>query len=168
MANKKGNKGLAKGVSEEAALRRPKSLDMRIGGLSYRDIGRQLGVSYETARIDVKTILKETLDEAKEEAEELRQIEVERLDILWNKWFARAIGSKELKIMPDKDAALRCLQIMKRRAELLGLDMPQKHEVALTMKSFDEIVQERRSERGLEIKGNGKLQIERGKDEDGK
>lgn len=64
----------------------------------------------------------------------------------------------------DKDGHLARL-IIKDIRDLYGIDAPKELNVGVTLKSFDEIVQERRSERGLEIKGNGKLQIESGKDE---
>lgn len=64
----------------------------------------------------------------------------------------------------DKDGHLARL-IIKDIRDLYGIDAPKELNVGVTLKSFDDIVQERRSERGLEIKGNGKLQIEGAKDE---
>ena len=134
-----GNVGGRKGQDTVAALRRPESLKLRIIGLSWRQIGQQLKVNHETARSDVRTALKETLDGSKFDADEYRELELQRLDQLWARYFPLALGGKQPdykdeegklvigeKFAPDSNAAWRCLQISKRRSELMGLDMPAK------------------------------------------
>jgi len=132
-----GNVGGRKGQDTVAALRRPESLRLRIIGLSWRQIGRQLKVDHNTARSDVKTALKETLDSSKPDTDLYRELELERLDQLWSRYFPLALGGKQPDFQdedgktvkgetfaPDSNAAWRCLQISKRRSELMGLDMP--------------------------------------------
>ena len=93
---------------------------LRIQGFSYRQIGKELKISHEQARNDVKNILQQTLDNCRESVEELRQLENERLDQLWAKFFQMAIDDGDLH------AAHRCISISKSRRELNGLDMPQR------------------------------------------
>ena len=132
-----GNPTNRKGQDTIAALRRPECLKLRIIGLSWRQIGHQLDINHETARNDVKTILRENLDSNKPETEEYRELELERLDQLWTRYFPLALGGKQPDykdedgetvkgetFAPDSNAAWRCLQISKRRSELMGLDMP--------------------------------------------
>ena len=138
MAKKKKKPiGTPKGQVELAVLRSVDSLRLRIIGLSWRQIGAQLNVSHETARQDVKNALKATIGSIQIEADEYRELELERLDQLWARYFPLALGGKrpdypdkdgEIVIgetfAPDTNAAWRCLQISKRRSELMGLDMP--------------------------------------------
>ena len=131
------NVGARKGQDAVAALRRPESLKLRIIGLSWRQIGQQLQINHMTARSDVRTILKENLDSNRPETDEYRELELQRLDQLWSRYFPLALGGKQPDykdeegktvkgdtFAPDSNAAWRCLQISKRRSELMGLDMP--------------------------------------------
>ena len=132
-----GNVGGRKGQDVVAAIRRPECLRLRIIGLSWRQIGHQLDINHETARSDVRTALKETLEGSKFDADLYRELELERMDQLWSRYFPLALGGKQPDYQdeegktvkgdtfaPDSNAAWRCLQISKRRSELLGLDMP--------------------------------------------
>ena len=131
------NVGGRKGQDVVAALRRPESLRLRIIGLSWRQIGKQLQINHMTARSDVKTILRETLDSSKFEADEYRELELLMLDQLLSRYLPLALGGKQPDhkdeegktvkgevYAPDSNAAWRCMQISKRRSELRGLDMP--------------------------------------------
>jgi hypothetical protein len=91
-----------------------KALELRRAGLTYDQIGKQLGLVKVHAWRLVQAALISTLQEP---ADAVRALEVERLDALWVKWFPRAQKH-------DKDAAGVCLKIMERRARLLGLDAP--------------------------------------------
>jgi len=98
---KKKRIGTPKGQVEIAVLRSVDSLRLRIIGLSWRQIGAQLNVSHETARKDVKNALKATIGSIQIEADEYRELELERLDQLWARYFPLALGGKQ----PDyKDA----------------------------------------------------------------
>ena len=63
----------------EVLARQLKALEYRIGGWSYRKIGEKLGISYEQVRRDVDGELKRLADENLDKADELRQLELERL-----------------------------------------------------------------------------------------
>jgi hypothetical protein len=111
------------GQAEAAAARRQKSLDLRIAGARYRQIGAQLGVSYQTAYRDVQTALGELASLQSGKAEKLRELEVERCDKLTLALWPKARTGNE-------KAARAVLAVMDRRAKLLGLDAPTKLEHA--------------------------------------
>ena len=102
-------------VKLRAAERRIESLRLRKRGLTYSQIGEKLGVSSRTAYGDVKTELEKIRKVCSEEAELVREIELQRLDELW-----RVANTAALK--GDLKAIDRCLRIQERRAKLLGLD----------------------------------------------
>lgn len=90
-----------------------RALELRKGGVSYAFIASELGyASPSGAHKAVMSALKKTLQEP---ADELRQLEVERLDALLAVMWSR-------KSIPDFTD--RILKIMERRAKLLGLDAP--------------------------------------------
>jgi hypothetical protein len=110
---------MANGQRQVDALdRQIEALELRASGMRYQDIADKLG--YKTpggAYKAVKSALVKTLQEP---ADELRTLEVERLDeMLADLW-----PNKHKPIYTD-----RILRIMERRAKLLGLDAPTKTDV---------------------------------------
>lgn len=125
--------------SAAATERRPKALQLRIEGDTYRAIGAKLGVSEATAYQDVKRSLRELNERQAELADELRRLEIERLDDLYNEAHKVLVAVHpfvsngrlfdELTDDGPKLAAIdRMLKVMDRRAKLLGLDAPVKQE----------------------------------------
>jgi hypothetical protein len=109
-----------------AAQRRREALELRMAGATYQDIGEVLGVSKTRAIKAVQEALRELQDLTVEKAEELRSTELARLERLQRVVWQRAIGTAD---QPASDKAVwRVLQIMERRAKLLGLDQPVKVE----------------------------------------
>lgn len=108
-------------VDIEAAERRLKALELRRAGLSYRAIAEQLGCDPSAAYRHVATELQDTREACKEAANELRELELSRLDL-----YLRALMPKILA--GDTKAVMAALGIGKRRAELTGLDAPVKVE----------------------------------------
>jgi hypothetical protein len=111
--------GNHKGNREKAAARRLQALEMRKGGASYGQIGKQLGVSDQQASNDVRRCLDRLGKLADDVAGHLRTMEEARLDALL------------LAVMPQArqgnlGAVDRVVRIMERRAKLLGLDAPTK------------------------------------------
>ena len=102
-----------------ALQRRRDSVSMRLSGMTYSEIAEALGVTKSTVFKHVKAYFAEVQAETKEEGEQLREMEAERLDklqaALW-----------ELAKAGDTSAIDRVLKIMKQRAELLGLEAPKK------------------------------------------
>jgi predicted DNA-binding protein (UPF0251 family) len=120
-----------------AAERRVESLRLRKKGFSYFEIGRRLGVSSRTAHRDVKKHLDEIAQTCTEEAEEVRCIELQRLDELY------VIAWSKIKA-GSETAIDRCLRIQERRAKLLGLDaaMRVEHSGAVGVTIIDDIPRE--------------------------
>ena len=126
MARKKANPG----QSEQAAERRVKAIELRKAGLSYRQIGEQLGVSEQQAWRDVKKALADLAEMEQDHAREYRQLELERLDALLSPLWLRARGRRIQHddgtvedVPPDYAAVDRVMRLMEARRRLLGLDV---------------------------------------------
>jgi hypothetical protein len=104
---------------DRVKARRRDALRLREAGAGYDEIARLLHCSRATAMHHVQRALK---DAQKDPAELLLKLELSRLDRQQRNVWSRALAG-------DLAAADRCLQIMARRAKLLGLDMPSRHEV---------------------------------------
>lgn len=105
-----------------AAEKRARALELRKAGATYDQIARQVGFSERGAAYRaVQTAL---LEITQEPAQEVRQLELERLDaMLLGLWPAARKGKE--------GAVDRVLRIMERRAKLLGLDAPVKADVGV-------------------------------------
>jgi hypothetical protein len=124
----------------EVARRDAEACRLRAQNLSYADIAAELGISKTAAYEGVQRVLAETV---REPADELRQLELMRLDELAQKTrevmnathyvvsqgkvvrLTRA-GAPLEDDAPVLAAVDRLLRIQERRARLLGLDMPQR------------------------------------------
>lgn len=106
----------------QAAEREKAAFALRIAGATYAQIAERLGVTTAGAHKMVKRVLERTRAETNEIADELRRVEVERLDALtltlWKQATAGNLGAVD-----------RVLRVMERRARLLGLDAPAKQDV---------------------------------------
>ncbi len=106
-------------VRIEAYLRAVKALELRKQGLPYRQIAWDL--KYSNANKAREAVLRILDNGAKEPAEEVRALEIERLDSLLAAHWQRAMISVE--------SARFVLTVMERRARLLGLDAPSKIDI---------------------------------------
>lgn len=104
----------------EVAERRKRVLAARLRGESFRAIADREDIAVSTAHQDYQTALS---DIPKPEAEQLRKVEGERLDMLQK-------GVWDAAILGDIDASRQALRIIDRRAKLFGLDAPQKVDVS--------------------------------------
>lgn len=96
------------------AERRNRAVALRRGGMTIREISTELEVAPSTAWADIKVALAEI---PAEDAEQLRQQEVDRLDALQRAiWDAALAGNLH--------ALDRMLKAIDRRCRLLGLDLP--------------------------------------------
>jgi hypothetical protein len=97
------------------------ALALRLGGATYEQIGKAIGVDTSTASRYVSGIMKELKLEG---AEELRRIQFMRLEhMLMLKW---------PEVQEKKDSAMNmALAIMDRQTRLLGLDSPVKSELSI-------------------------------------
>lgn len=110
-------RGAAAGHRERVANRQADALKLRCAGATFAQIGQQLGTSFVTAWRDVRTALDAVVEERNESAQQLRALELERLDRL------------QLRLTPkaergDCEAARVLVRISERRSKLCGLDMP--------------------------------------------
>lgn len=97
------------------------ALELRKAGVAYAQIAERLGYrSSSGAHKAVSSALKATL---REPADELRKLEVARLDAALLAIWRRVQSG-------DERAIDRLLGIMKRRADLLGLDTPARRELS--------------------------------------
>jgi Ni,Fe-hydrogenase III large subunit len=104
----------------KAYERQKEALSLRLVGLSYDAIAERLGFANRSGSFRaVQAALKKTLQEP---ADELRTLELERLDSMLLPLMAQAKKG-------NQGAVDRVLRIMERRAKLLGLDAPTKQEV---------------------------------------
>lgn len=129
-----------------------KALDLRKKGHTYTEIAGKLECARSTACRYVLSELENLADQCREEAGQVRDLELARLDDLYLKaWKALESASALLatSVAPDEhgrdrltdekqymlasralsDAEGRCLNIMERRAKLLGLDAAEKVDV---------------------------------------
>lgn len=98
-----------------AARRSARALELRSKGYTFQRIAAELGYSGKQGAHDaVMRALDATL---REPADEFRLLDLERLDRLWRGFYPRACAG-------DVHATNACLQIMDRRARLLGLYLP--------------------------------------------
>lgn len=95
-----------------------KALELRRGGATYPQIAELMGCAVSGAFQMVQDALRETLQEP---ADEVRHIELERLDLMLRALLPRALNQ-------DDKGQARCaemvLKLMDRRAAYLGLDAP--------------------------------------------
>jgi hypothetical protein len=98
-----------------ATERQAQALDLRGRGLSYREIARRLG--YQGPAGAYKAVASGLDKTLREHSEDVRQLELQRLDALLEGCWSKATTG-------DAKAIRAALRIMERRAKLLGLDAP--------------------------------------------
>jgi hypothetical protein len=108
--------------TEEQAHLDTEALRLRSLGWTYQRIADNIGVTKATAYNRVQRALAAIPAEA---VDEFRRLEMERLDLVLNVAMDKAMsGDKGALFAVD-----RVITIMDRRAKLMGLDAPTKHEV---------------------------------------
>lgn len=100
-----------------AREREHKAMGFRLAGFTYAQIAKELGMSEAGAHKAVTRALKRLNEKLSEQAEELRRMELERLDNMFRVMWSQVLNG-------NQGAVDRALRIMKRRAEMLGLDAP--------------------------------------------
>lgn len=139
MTQKKGHIPARKaGASEKKAERVVQALKLRQRGYTYDDISKALGIAKSIAHGYIKDAMRQLAEEQTAETEQLRALEVARLDemsvqaykVLFAKHFAINGGNVVYHNgaeLPDDTQTLRAidrlLKISERRAKLLNLDL---------------------------------------------
>ena len=119
-------------VSSQA--KKQKALSLRLEGRNYRDIAAGVGCSLSQAHRYVSAALDEIQDKNREIAEDVKVLELERLDALFKTAFA-AVQDGDVRAI---DQALKC---MDRRARLLGLDAATRQEITGNLTASHEWIQ---------------------------
>ncbi|MEM0953315.1 MAG: hypothetical protein AAGI24_04165 [Pseudomonadota bacterium] len=109
----------ARSRAAAAADRRLQALEMRKMGMTYDAIAKQLEITPSAAHKAVRKALEQVQRLSDETAEELRAIELERLNRMQTGLWQKATSG-------SAQAVDKVLKIMERRSKLLGLDAPTK------------------------------------------
>jgi hypothetical protein len=107
----------------EAIENERRVVELRLVGLTFDRIAEQIG--YTDGSAAYKAYQRAIARTVTQPAEELRDVELARLDSLWRVNYRNAMTG-------DAKATLVCLRISERRARLLGMDAPIKTEMELT------------------------------------
>ena len=105
----------------QGALRRKDILELRLRGLSTPQIAEQLGCGQTTVKRQLRKALDALAAETQEMAAYQRDLDLARIDKLLPTLIERAEGG-------DLDAANTLEKLFRRRAAMLGYDMPVKIE----------------------------------------
>jgi hypothetical protein len=107
-----------------ARQRELKALEMRMAGQpSYDLIAQALG--YKGRSSAYRAVMRALDRREQEPAERVRSLELQRLERLLLTYWKRATRQQ----LPDLSAAKLCLDILARRARMLGLDAPVKVDI---------------------------------------
>lgn len=107
----------------EVELRREKAAKLKLGGISMRQIARELGVSVGTVHSDLEAVLARTLDTADAHIRMERDVSLGRCEVALRALWPRICRG-------DTEAINAFVRIDQRRAKLLGLDAPTKQELS--------------------------------------
>lgn len=111
--------------------RRQKVSALRLMHYTEREIAAELGISNATAHRDIVAVRQEWAERRTQRYEEWVAEELAKIDLL-----ERAIMPSALS--GDDKAQARLVQFMDRRARMMGLDVPQKHEhTVITMDAVE-------------------------------
>ncbi len=105
-------------VKKLTALERERQgMALRMAGYTYDAIAERLGITKPGAYKAVMRALGRLRTQVMEDAGQLRTLELQRLDALFEQMYSQAERG-------NQGAIDRCIKIMERRAKLLGLDLP--------------------------------------------
>ena len=111
----------------EIADRQSKAMQLRVRGFSFPKIAKALGCSTGTAFNDYTAAMKRLAEETKESADQVRSVELARLDKMTRALEFAAFGESpdDSPNALDIKAIDALLKVSDRRAKLLGLDAPE-------------------------------------------
>lgn len=118
-----GETGMSRSKTSKRTLiaeeRRKNAIELRKAGISYQRIADTLGTTPSNVHKMVCKSLDLIREHTDENAQEVRTLELQRLDKLFQHAYSAVINGDTRAI----DQALRC---MERRAKILGIDAPSK------------------------------------------
>ena len=101
----------------QARIKATKAVNLRLEGKTFPEIAKELGYNSQQAAYDA--VMRTLKAMQREPADELRTLELERLDSIWPIHYLNAQAG-------DVQALTACMKVMERRAMLLGLNAPVK------------------------------------------
>lgn len=102
-----------------------RALELRAEGKSLAEIGEELGVSHVMARNYILKGLDRLREDTLNNADNLRQIELARLDAIIKAWWSEAVNVRlDRNDIPSTKGAELVLKAIKQRCDLLGLNAP--------------------------------------------
>jgi predicted transcriptional regulator len=116
----------------QGADNRQQSFILRRRGYSYQEIGDELGISPQCAHQHVTSVLKESREITGEVSDDVRELELKRIDLM-----LKALSIKAAR--GDEKAIETTIKLMARRTAYLGLDVATKQELAVTTSLYDMI-----------------------------
>lgn len=135
--------GRAKAKEIVIQERHIQALELAKKGKSYRVIGAELDISHEQARQDVIKALAELKAIEGDTADELRLLEMARLDAIQAAYWDKAIKG-------NTGAAYLVVKLSESRRKLAGLDAPIQTENTVEVKDpYADWIKKQREERGL-------------------
>jgi hypothetical protein len=110
----------------QAAQRKEAALALRLAGFTFESIAQQIGTSTQRAHQIVTAELVRCAKRTAQQAEALREQELQRLDIAQSAIWGRVRGG-------DLQAIEKFVRISESRRRLLGLDAAEKHQTHTTI-----------------------------------
>jgi predicted transcriptional regulator len=118
-------------TDDAIAQRRQKVAALRLMHYSEREIAAELGISPATAHRDIVAVRQEWAERRTQTYESWVAEELAKLDLIERAILPAAISG-------DDKAQARLVQFMDRRARMMGLDKPERHEhTVITMDAVE-------------------------------
>lgn len=116
----------------EKLERQARAVALRKMGFSYTEIAKDLDVTKQAAFAYVKEAIAELKDEIREDSEDVKELELQRLDAMLVRLWRSAMPSPQPGSNyipePDTKSMKLILEVMDRRSRLMGLDAAQRVE----------------------------------------
>lgn len=126
--------------------RREQAINLRRAGLSLRDIAKRLSVDVATIHEDIKVMMAEAIKENVNNADQLRAMELERLDRMLLNISGQlapvmAADGKTVLKPASLNAVNTALRISEQRSKLLGLFAPVQQKISVHHTWQDETIE---------------------------
>ena len=115
----------------KALEKRKRALELRMQGLTYREIGAAMGCSTNQACAMVSKIIKDRAAEIDDLVRQQSDLSLMRLDSMVKALWPKASAG-------DTDAVQALIRVEERRSKLLGLDAPQRIQADVDLHSLPE------------------------------
>ena len=104
------------------AQRRSEAIRLRLAGMSFEAIGKQLGITRPGAHKMVRLELEKQAEENKLNVEQLRALEIGRVNLIQQIAWKQIVDAQNANQEPPADAQNRILKCVEIRSRLQGLE----------------------------------------------